>query len=837
MATQRRSSTRRGGPLRGGVVGLVVSALLFAGSTAVDRPAAASDLPEAGATATAPSLVVEGRGWGHGDGLSQVGAYGYAVRFGWDWQRILAHYYGGTTLGGLRNDWGDLMSVRLKAFDDDGVVAVARGGGGLRTSANPGAPGMRSIVAVETGPATYRVFGRSDTASCPTGPLSTTLLTPANGWSELTTPSGIVSGTATGLPATRLDVWVDGVDTVTAPAADLIVACEPGDEGAERAYRGSIRIVNGTEGENRVVNRVPLESMVRGVVPRESPAGWADAGGGSGINALRAQAVAARTYAAAESRYSYARSCDDQDCQVYGGAARRTDLGGGAFGFTPLEDARSDRAVADTAGVVLRRGPGADAGYAYAQFSASSGGWTSGANFPAVQDEGDPFGPWSGYNTWTASVPIAEIEADWPTIGKYQSVEVLRRNGLGEWGGRVQQMVLRGTAGTVTITGEQFRSRLGLKSSWFRVGGCSGASAAAGTPTAPSGYRSLPVPVRILDTREGLGTPAGPVPAYCEVGLQVTGRAGVPSTGVTAVLLNVTAVAPAGDGFVTAYPCASGRPWTSNLNPPKGGIVAGSVVVAPDEAGRVCLYTMAASDLVVDVQGWFDAAQQPFVPDGPRRLVDTRNGPGPTGIAGVLEVAVGAGGPVVLNVTATESRLPGFVTAYACDKGRPLASNLNLVPGRDVPNQVVSAVSADGRVCLYTSAPTHLVVDLLGRYGDGGSRLRAVPASRLLDTREGSGVPVRSMTSTRLQVAGRAGVPSTGANAAVVVVTATDATLPGFLTAYPCDRPVPVASNVNYVARLASGNLATVPLAADGSLCVFSQRDSHVVVDVFGWFG
>jgi hypothetical protein len=191
----------------------------------------------------------------------------------------------------------------------------------------------------------------------------------------------------------------------------------------------------------------------------------------------------------------------------------------------------------------------------------------------------------------------------------------------------------------------------------------------------------------------------------------------------------------------------------------------------------------------------------------------------------------------VLNVTATESRLPGFVTAYACDKGRPLASNLNLVPGRDVPNQVVSAVSADGRVCLYTSAPTHLVVDLLGRYGDGGSRLRAVPASRLLDTREGSGVPVRSMTSTRLQVAGRAGVPSTGANAAVVVVTATDATLPGFLTAYPCDRPVPVASNVNYVARLASGNLATVPLAADGSLCVFSQRDSHVVVDVFGWFG
>ncbi len=735
---QHRTATgaRRVGAVALGVLAVAVGAVVVRAHPAAAAPA---EIPVATEAAGA-TVTVEGRGWGHGDGMSQVGAYGYAVHLGWDWRRILGHYYGGTVLGGLRPG-SETMTMRLKAFDGARSVAVVRGDGGLVTSAAPGAPGARAVVAVEVGPesaATYRVFARSDRATCPPPGIGLDQLTAANGWTELTDPArGIVSGTGTG-QASRLDVWVPGLDPATAAPEQLLVACQPDER--ERSYRGLLRIVNGTEGENRVVNEAPLEAVTRGIVPRESPASWADAGGGSGIEALRAQAVAARTYAAAESRYSYARSCDDQDCQVYGGSALRTDVGTG-FTWTRLEDPRTDRAVAETAGVTLRRSAAADAGYAYAQFSASTGGWTSGANFPAVADEGDRYAPWSGYHTWTAQVPVAEIESDWPEIGRYQGLEVMRRNGLGEWGGRVEQVLVRGTAASVVMTGERFRSRLGLKSAWFRVGGCNAPPTASTPASTASGYQALAVAVRVVDTRIGLGAPVGPVADQCEIGIPVTGRAGVPAEGVTAVLLNVTAVSPRADGYVALYPCASGRPATSNLNPARGGTIAGSVVVAPDAAGRVCAFTWSATDLVIDVQGWFGPGAVGFVSDGPRRLADTRAGGAPLAAGGVLEVTVGTGAAAVLNVTATGSRGAGFVTVHPCDQDRPWASNLNLVPGRDVPNKVVSAVSSDGRVCLYASAPTHLVVDLLGRYGGGGSPFRAVAPTRLADTRT-DGAPV-----------------------------------------------------------------------------------------------
>jgi hypothetical protein len=192
----------------------------------------------------------------------------------------------------------------------------------------------------------------------------------------------------------------------------------------------------------------------------------------------------------------------------------------------------------------------------------------------------------------------------------------------------------------------------------------------------------------------------------------------------------------------------------------------------------------------------------------------------------------------VLNVTATGSRGAGFVTVHPCDQERPWASNLNLVPGRDVPNKVVSAVSSDGRVCLYASAPTHLVVDLLGRYGTGGASFRAVAPTRLTDTRS-DGAPVAAGGRLTVPVAGRAGVPASpgAARAALVVVTATGATGAGYLSAFACDAGAPTASNVNYDAGSDAGNLAVVPLAADGTLCVHSLRQAHVVVDLVGWYG
>jgi hypothetical protein len=85
-------------------------------------------------------------------------------------------------------------------------------------------------------------------------------------------------------------------------------------------------------------------------------------------------------------------------------------------------------------------------------------------------------------------------------------------------------------------------------------------------------------------------------------------------------------------------------------------------------------------------------------------------------VAGRGGVPAGAGA-VSLNVTAVQGAGPGWVTVFPCGAARPLASNLNFVAGQTVPNAVLSKVGADGAVCLFASAATHLVVDVNGSFG------------------------------------------------------------------------------------------------------------------------
>jgi SpoIID/LytB domain protein len=195
-----------------------------------------------------------------------------------------------------------------------------------------------------------------------------------------------------------------------------------------------------------------MEDYLRGVVPRESPASWADVANGAGLNALMAQAVAARSYARSEARYAYATTCDTTTCQVYGGA--------GLNGVS-VEDARTDRAVANTTGDVMTL-----AGQvARTEFHSSSGGWTAGGTFPAVQDDGDVASP---YHDWSVAVPRATISTAFG-VGTVQAVTVLTRNGLGADGGRVLTVRVTGSGGSVTVSGMDFRTALGLRSDWFVV--------------------------------------------------------------------------------------------------------------------------------------------------------------------------------------------------------------------------------------------------------------------------------------------------------------------------------------------------------------------------------
>ncbi|MGX5655258.1 SpoIID/LytB domain-containing protein [Geodermatophilus nigrescens] len=377
-------------------------------------------LPSASA---ADSVVLAGHGYGHGRGLSQWGALGYAVDHGWNWAQILDHYYGGTATGTAGNPE---MTVRLTALDGASSVTVTS---------------SRDFWVGDAAGA-YRISG-GDAATLTRAGAGWTLTARRGGC------SGAVAGGAVPLPA------VPEAAPAADPGADArapLTTCQNG-----RGYRGKLRFVVDA-GATRVVDVLDTESYLRGVVPRESPAGWADQGGGRGIEALRAQAVAARSYALSESRASYAKTCDTTSCQVYGGAALN-----GAW----VEDGRTDRAIADTAGVVRRNGSGA---VVRTEFSSSSGGWTAGGQFTAVADLGDTRSP---YHDWQVTVTAAQVQAAWPAIGSFVDLRVTGRNGLGADGGRVTSVQVVGTAGTVTASGNDVRSRLGLRSDWFSPVGTS----------------------------------------------------------------------------------------------------------------------------------------------------------------------------------------------------------------------------------------------------------------------------------------------------------------------------------------------------------------------------
>jgi SpoIID/LytB domain protein len=399
---------------------------------------AATALAVAPPAAAFPTGRVElsGHGFGHGRGMGQYGALGYALNFGWGYQQILGHYYGNTTVGHIGNPE---VTVILRAFDRlDTIVTQERG----RMVTNAADGTFTALRAVMTGPNTFRV----DSASSCGGP-----------W---TTIRSGMQGPVVIAPQNRND-----------DRQDMLQACEP--NGNRRWYRGEMRAVEGLDGTSRTVNAVDMENYLKGTVPRESPASWADLGAGAGMQALKAQAVAARSYAQASDLAHYAKTCDTIACQVYGGRAVQS-----GSSFFDLEDSRSDRAVNETAGEVrIHNGVPART-----EYSSSTGGYTAGGAFPAVPDEGDSV-VYNPNHSWQRSIPVSTVQQAYPQVGTLQAVNVTRRNGLGDFGGRALEVQVVGSNGTVTTSGQGFQFALGLLSDWFRVAATGGYWVAAADGT------------------------------------------------------------------------------------------------------------------------------------------------------------------------------------------------------------------------------------------------------------------------------------------------------------------------------------------------------------------
>ncbi|MFN8020112.1 MAG: intradiol ring-cleavage dioxygenase [Acidimicrobiales bacterium] len=369
---------------------------------------------------------------------------------------------------------------------------------------------------------------------------------------------------------------------------------------------------------------------------------------------------------------------------------------------------------------------------------------------------------------------------------------------------------------------------------------------------APSAFSALSTPVRVLDTRSGTKPAAGET-----VTMAVLGQAGVPSSGVSAVVMNVTATEATAAGYVTVWPDGS-RPTASNLNLESAGQTRANLVTVPVGAdGSVRLFTQSGTHLVADLFGWYAPASASsagrFVSLTPGRLLDTRSatqvgytGSKPAAGATVTVAVLGQQGvpssgvsAVALNVTATEATTAGYVTVWP-DGSRPSTSNLNVESSsQTIANQVIVPVGADGSVRLFTQSGTHLVVDVAGWYTDSsassGTSGLFVPVSpyRVLDTRSG-GVPAAGTTITLLAAA--TGTAAAGRHGLAMNVTATEATKAGYVTVWP-DGTRPTASNLNLsAAGQTVANHAICATGSDGGVRLFTQNGTHLVVDVNGWF-
>lgn len=243
-------------------------------------------------------------------------------------------------------------------------------------------------------------------------------------------------------------------------------------------------------------------------------------------------------------------------------------------------------------------------------------------------------------------------------------------------------------------------------------------------PNTGSGYATV-APQRIVDTRDGLG---GARLAAGQVLRVDPGTASGWPSDATAAVVQLTAVGGADPGFLRAYACDQPMPDTSNLNT-RGPDAYSSLATVPLAAdGSFCVWTYAATDVVVDVQSaWAASSTTPLAPsESPYRVVDTRDGIGGTRLAagGVLHVGASAwdGGDVaVLNVIAVNAAAAGFLTLYDCAQPRPGVSNVNYPAAGAEPDGYPAAnaaqvpVAPGSELCVYASAAADVVVDVTGR--------------------------------------------------------------------------------------------------------------------------
>jgi stage II sporulation protein D len=406
----------------GTVTALAAGALVAV--AAAPGGAATAPTPQTYALPKTGSVLVTGNGNGHGHGMSQYGAQGLALK-GATAKTIVGFYYPSTVLKTLSAT--TTMRVWIsEAGKDSCVLAVA----GMKLT------GVSGTLSLAGGITRFRL--------APSGAglmlQSTTQARCGGTWKTV----------KTGLPATA---------NFSAPTGYVRSFRT---DGSSTNYRGTVGSVRQGSGE-LTINRVGLDAYTEGVVPREMPASWR-------IAAVQAQAVAARTYGEYEREHAGSRLydiCDTDQCQVYGGMTHYDKTGAVLWTDDPAS-------ITAYKGQVLTYGGVA----AFTQFSASNGGWSVSGGEPYLVAKADPYDAKpSGdpYLGWSQKVTVKSIAAYFG-LASVSKITITKRDGHGQWGGRVLTGTVTGLATatakkttTLPVTGFDLQDAMGVPQNWFTI--------------------------------------------------------------------------------------------------------------------------------------------------------------------------------------------------------------------------------------------------------------------------------------------------------------------------------------------------------------------------------
>ncbi|SCG48574.1 hypothetical protein [Micromonospora halophytica] len=394
--------------------------------------------------------------------------------------------------------------------------------------------------------------------------------------------------------------------------------------------------------------------------------------------------------------------------------------------------------------------------------------------------------------------------------------------------------------------------------------------AVAGLADTTGAYYPLS-PYRLMDTRSGLGGKTGKIGPLSKFDLQVSGRGGIPASGVGAVVLNVTIVNPTADSFVTAYPAGEARPDASSVNFAKGWLGSNNVTVKLGSGGKVSVYNRNGyTDVVVDVVGFYAKDDTMVDRNGgqyewhyPARVFDTRNDPEGKPPAGtVLEYSLSFEDQdqhahiksLVLNLTAVAPASAGYLTAWSGAGSRPVSSTVNYGAGVNVPNlafvRTTPCLATDGwcitgapKFKIYTHAAAHVLVDFVGLVDDGysplGLRFSPMSPTRIVDSRINLGISGALGAGSVASVTPPGGMITDATEVLVMNLTAVKPTKNTVLTVWPDDPEIlkPETSNLNPYANQIVSNAVPAVIYPYGAFNVHNLTGTtHVVADVVGTF-